>query len=43
MGSYWEVQGHLLESTRIPLGMGGVMEACEAEPIRYLRAVETLV
>ena len=43
MGSYWEVKGHLLESIRIPLGMGGVMEVCEAEPIRRLRAVETLV
>jgi len=23
--------------------MGGVIEACEAEPIKYTRAVETLV
>jgi hypothetical protein len=43
MGSYWEVQGYLPESIRIPLGMGGVIEVCEVEPVRCLRAVETLV
>ena len=43
MGFYWEVKGYLLKSIRIPLGMGGVIEVCEAEPIRCLRAVETLV
>ena len=43
MGSYWEVKGHLLESIRIPLGMGGVMEVCEAELVRCLRVAKTLV
>jgi len=43
MGSYQEVKGHPLESTRIPPEIGGVMEVYKAEPIRCLRAVETLV
>jgi len=43
MGSHWEVKGHPLESIRIPLGIEGVMEVYKAEPIRCLRAVETLV
>jgi len=43
MGSYQEVKGHPLKSTRIPLKIKGVMEACKAEPIKYLRAAETLV
>jgi len=43
MGSYWEVQGYPLKSTRVPLGMGGAIEVCEAEPIKCLRAAETLV
>jgi len=42
MGSYWEVQGHLPESIRIPLGIGGAMEAYKAELIRCPRAVKTL-
>jgi len=43
MGSHREVKEYLLESTRIPLGIEGVIEAYKAEPIRCLRAVETLV
>ena len=43
MGSYWEVKGYLLESIRIPLEMGGVIEVCKVEPIRCPRVVETLV
>jgi len=43
MGSHWEVKGHPLESIRIPPGMGGVMEVYKVEPVRCLRAVETLV
>ena len=43
MGSYWEVKGYLPKSIRIPLGMGGVIKVYKAEPIKCLRAVETLV
>ena len=43
MGSYQEVKGYLLESIRIPPGIGGVIEVCKAEPIRCLRVVETLI
>jgi len=43
MGSYWEVKGHPLKSIRIPLKIERAIEVYKVEPIRCLKAVETLV